>query len=161
VKAQRWVTHKFHTFIMLIIILCSRSKGNRWQHHQRTVIPYPHMLVVPRKFRLLEELEKGEKGLGDGTVSYGLENGIQHHNVIPHSKLAEDMSMTNWNGTIIGPLGVIFTRRRVAHGTRRQTSRTESSRWSLCAVQNTRPSRQRSVSLQKSIFQAWTHPMDK
>ena len=49
---------------------------------------------MPRNFRLLTELESGEKG-GDGYTSYGL-------------KSLEDTMLHYWSGTILGPAGTPF-----------------------------------------------------
>lgn len=51
---------------------------------------------MPRNFKLLEELESSEKGHGDMSISYGLEQ-------------ADDIFLTNWIGTILGPAGVRFS----------------------------------------------------
>lgn len=57
--------------------------------------PGGEVVIVPRNFKLLEELEKSEKGLGDMAISFGLvDNG--------------DTFLTDWNGGILGPAAVSF-----------------------------------------------------
>jgi hypothetical protein len=55
--------------------------------------PSGETVVVPRNFKLLEELERSEKGLGDMTISFGLVD-------------SGDTFLTHWNGGILGPGGV-------------------------------------------------------
>jgi DNA topoisomerase-2/ubiquitin-conjugating enzyme E2 variant len=55
--------------------------------------PAGEVVIVPRNFKLLEELEKSEKGHGDMSISFGLVK-------------SDDTFLTEWNGGILGPLGV-------------------------------------------------------
>jgi ubiquitin-protein ligase len=56
-------------------------------------------IKVPRNFKLLDELEKGEKGQNSDGVTVGL-------------AVHDDITLTHWNGTIFGPAGVRRSRAR-------------------------------------------------
>lgn len=55
--------------------------------------PAGETVVIPRNFKLLEELEKSEKGHGDMSISFGLVD-------------SGDTFLSDWNGGILGPVGV-------------------------------------------------------
>lgn len=55
--------------------------------------PSGEVVIVPRNFKLLEELEKSEKGHGDMSISFGLVD-------------SGDTFLSDWNGGILGPVGV-------------------------------------------------------
>jgi hypothetical protein len=55
--------------------------------------PAGETVVVPRNFKLLEELERSEKGHGDMSISFGLVD-------------SGDTFLSDWNGGILGPVGV-------------------------------------------------------
>jgi hypothetical protein len=63
----------------------------RYNNMQKT--PAGETVIVPRNFKLLEELEKSEKGHGDMSISFGLVD-------------SGDTFLTDWNGGILGPGGV-------------------------------------------------------
>lgn len=72
--------------------LCSQSP--RWLKVKNiySICPSPPLIAAcsSSQFPTLGRTRKGEKGIGDGSCSYGLEDG-------------EDLMMSSWNGTIIGP----------------------------------------------------------
>lgn len=54
--------------------------------------------MMPRSFRLLDELEKGEKAERAATISWGLAQ-------------EDDMTLTEWSATIFGPIDTSFDNR--------------------------------------------------
>jgi len=62
-------------------------------HSKMKKTPAGETVIIPRNFKLLEELEKSEKGHGDMSISFGLVD-------------SGDTFLSDWNGGILGPVGV-------------------------------------------------------
>ena len=77
------------SFVFIFVGLVERV-----QIMQKT--PAGETVIVPRNFKLLEELEKSEKGHGDMSISFGLVD-------------SGDTFLTEWNGGILGPAAVSFS----------------------------------------------------
>jgi DNA topoisomerase-2/ubiquitin-conjugating enzyme E2 variant len=60
--------------------------------------PAGEVVIVPRNFKLLEELERSEKGHGDMAISFGLVD-------------TSDTFLSDWNGGILGPPGTQYADR--------------------------------------------------
>ena len=72
--------------------LSTASHTNHTPHPplKMQTLPSGEVVITPRNFKLLEELEHSEKGLGDMSISYGLVD-------------SSDIFMGEWNATIMGP----------------------------------------------------------
>jgi hypothetical protein len=125
---------------------------------------------VPRNFRLLEELEKGEKGLGAGIAD--LQN-ITPHTVLTHTSEAcsygldngDDLLMSDWNGTILGPPHVRGSW-NLDHDLSltcyyRASMRTASTALRSTVVPSIPTCPQKSPSLPRSTYRAWTKGMER
>ncbi|KAG7370223.1 ubiquitin-conjugating enzyme [Nitzschia inconspicua] len=74
-----------------LCIICHSGRRNPFSAIMQKT-PAGETVIVPRNFKLLEELEKSEKGHGDMSISFGLVD-------------SGDTFMTDWNGGILGPGG--------------------------------------------------------
>eukprot|EP00931_Biecheleriopsis_adriatica_P009441 TRINITY_DN110511_c0_g1_i1.p1 TRINITY_DN110511_c0_g1~~TRINITY_DN110511_c0_g1_i1.p1 ORF type:complete len:189 (-),score=19.33 TRINITY_DN110511_c0_g1_i1:70-636(-) len=83
----------------------TQSQRSEPSQEQAVIPPQPSAksgksdaVIVPRSFRLLDELEKGQKCERASTLSWGLASD-------------DDITLTTWNGTIFGPIDTVFDNR--------------------------------------------------